>query len=771
MSDSPLTHADIDSTMPHNHASFAATFPRDIAASVVLFLVALPLCMGVAIASGAPPFSGILAGIIGGIVVGTLSQSHKSVSGPAAGLITITAGYLAMLGSFEAFLLALVVAGLIQIGLGVLRTGVLAEFFPSSVLKGLLAGIGLILILKQVPHILGSDGDPMGDKSFLQPDNSNTFSEIISSFGNIHVGAACIGLMSIALVMFWERIPWLRRLPVPSVVVVIFAAVACKVWFGELGPDWAIGASHLVQVPVARDFGEFLALFRFPDFSLIENPAIYTAALTIAAVASLETLLNLEAVDKLDPDQRHAPTNRELIAQGTGNMLSGLLGGMPITCVIVRSSININAGARTKLSAIVQGFLLLFSVMLLPQWLNQIPLAAVAALLLMTGFKLISPTLVKQMWDEGRNQFLPFAITAIAIVLIDPLRGILIGMSVSLFFILRSNLQRPLRRVLEKHVGGEVLRIELANQVSFFSRPVLQKALYDVPRGGHVLVDARNTDYIDADVLDLIDDFRRDTAEAHGVQLSLVGFKERYQIDDQIQYIDYSSREVQSTLTPARVLDILNEGNQRFLSGKRLTRDLGRQVDATATGQFPMAVVLSCIDSRSPAELIFDLGLGDIFSVRIAGNIARDKVLGSMEYSCAVAGAKLVLVMGHTSCGAVNAAVDLYCSHQTAVEATGCGNLDTLISEIQLSIDVDTCPAADAWLPGEKAAYANEVARRNVLRTMHMIRQRSATLDKLVRDGRIAIAGAIYDVGTGQVNFLQTADAGTALVHGTAAGH
>jgi carbonic anhydrase/SulP family sulfate permease len=279
--------------------------------------------------------------------------------------------------------------------------------------------------------------------------------------------------------------------------------------------------------------------------------------LTIAAVASLETLLNLEAVDKLDPDQRHAPTNRELIAQGTGNMLSGLLGGMPITCVIVRSSININAGARTKLSAIVQGFLLLFSVMLLPQWLNQIPLAAVAALLLMTGFKLISPTLIKQMWDEGRNQFLPFAITAIAIVLIDPLRGILIGLSVSLFFILRSNLQRPLRRVLEKHVGGEVLRIELANQVSFFSRPVLQKALYDVPRGGHVLVDARNTDYIDADVLDLIDDFRRDTAEAHGVQLSLVGFKERYQIDDHIQYIDYSSREVQSTLTPARVLEIL----------------------------------------------------------------------------------------------------------------------------------------------------------------------------------------------------------------------
>ncbi len=757
--------------MSFDQAVTAGTLRRDLTASIVVFLVALPLCMGVAVASGAPPFSGILAGIIGGILVGALSGSQKSVSGPAAGLIAITSSYLAVLGSFEAFLLALVLAGAIQLVLGLLRTGFLAEFFPSSVLKGLLAGIGLILILKQIPHILGHDADPMGDKSFFQPDNTNTFTELAASFTDIHPGAACIGMFSIGLFLAWDRIAGLRRLPVPSVVAVVLVAVFLQLLFGRLGGNWTIEASHFVQVPVAKDFNEFLGLFRYPDFGQLWNPAIYTAALTIAAVASLETLLNLEAVDKLDPDQRHAPPNRELLAQGTGNIVSGLLGGMPITSVIVRSSVNINAGASTKLSAILQGVLLLLCVLFLPRWLNEIPLAAVAAMLLVTGFKLVSPSLVAQMWREGRNQFLPFAVTALAIVLSDPLRGILIGLAVSLLFILRSNLKRPLRRVRENHVGGEVLRIELANQVSFFSRPALQKALYDVPRGGHVLLDARATDYIDADILDLIDDFRRDTAAAHGVQLSLVGFKDRYQIDDQIQYIDYSSREVQSTLTPARVLEILQEGNQRFLSGRRLTRDLGRQVDATSTGQFPMAVVLSCIDSRSPAELIFDLGLGDIFSVRIAGNIARDKVLGSMEYSCAVAGAKLVLVMGHTSCGAVNAAVDLLSSRKTAAEATGCGNLDTLISEIQLSIDAATLPAPDAWLAGEKAAYSNEVARRNVLRTMHMIRSRSATLDQLVLEGRIAIAGALYDVATGQVNFLQTADAGTTVIQAAAGGH
>jgi MFS superfamily sulfate permease-like transporter/carbonic anhydrase len=842
------------------------TIPRDLMAGLVVFLVALPLCLGVALASNAPLFSGILAGIVGGLLVGLISGSQTSVSGPAAGLTAVVAAQIASLGSFQAFLVAVVLAG------------VIAAFFPSNVIKGLLAAIGVILILKQIPHVVGYDADPIGNKTFLQRDNENTFSEIArilndilpgesliailsiilfaawnqvkflrkspvpaplavvifavvmsivlhwvgtvgggkafiepgagmvgllsiilfivwnkveslkkspipaplavvifavvmsmilrgtgvieSKWVYVQPGAALVGLLSIVLLVVWDRISVLKKSPIPAPLIVVLFGVAMSLFLRGLSGHWLIEQSHMVQVPVADSPQAFLGFLMYPDFSALSNPAVYVAAVTIAIVASLETLLNLEAVDKLDPEQRSSPPNRELLAQGVGNVAVGLIGGLPMTSVIVRSSVNINAGVKTKLSAIFHGVLLLGCVALVPTWLNEIPLSALAAILLMTGLKLASPKLLKQMWSEGKTQFLPFIITVVAIVLTDLLVGILIGLGVAIAFILHSNVRRPMKKVMEKHAtGDQVLRVELANQVSFFNRASLEETLRSVPRGGHVLLDARNTDYIDPDILDLITDFKNTTAVVHGVEVSLTGFKEKYpQLEDRIQYVDFSSREVQSGLTPQRVLEIFQDGNERFLAGHRLTRDLGRQVGATSTGQFPMAVVLSCIDSRTPAELVFDLGLGDIFSVRIAGNIARDKVLGSMEYSCAVAGAKLILVMGHTSCGAVNAAVDLICSHKTAAEATGCVNLDSLISEIQLSVDMKTCKQPDQWLTGEKAAYANEVSRRNVLRTMRMIRERSSTLDGLVREGKIAIVGAMYDISTGQVSFFQTSE-------------
>lgn len=735
------------------------TIPRDLTAGLVVFLVALPLCLGVALASNAPLFSGILAGIVGGILVGVLSGSHTSVSGPAAGLTAVVAAQIASLGTFDAFLVAVVLAGVIQIVLGICRAGFIAAFFPSSVIKGLLAAIGVILILKQIPHVVGHDADPMGNKSFMQADNENTFSEIFEAWFDIQSGAALVGILSIVLLVVWDKIKVLKKSPIPAPLVVVIFGVAMSMLLRKLGGQWIIEPSHLVQVPVAATPQDFFGFLTYPDFSALSNTKVYVAAVTIAIVASLETLLNLEAVDKLDPEQRSSPPNRELLAQGVGNVAVGLIGGLPMTSVIVRSSVNINAGVKTKLSAIWHGILLLGCVMLVPTVLNQIPLSALAAILLMTGLKLASPKLLKQMWNEGKTQFLPFIITVVAIVLTDLLIGILVGLGVSIAFILHSNVRRPMKKVMEKHVTGEVLRIELANQVSFFNRASLDETLRSVPRGGHVLIDARSTDYVDPDILDLITDFRDTTGPALGVDVSLKGFKDKYpQLDDRIQYVDFSSREVQNGLTPQRVLEIFQEGNQRFLNGSRLTRDLGRQVDATSTGQYPMAVVLSCIDSRTPAELVFDLGLGDIFSVRIAGNIARDKVLGSMEYSCAVAGAKMILVMGHTSCGAVNASVDLICSGKTAAEATGCVNLDSLITEIQLSVDLSTCKKPDAWAPGEKAAYSNEVSRRNVLRTMHMIRERSSTLDGLVKEGRIAIVGAMYDISTGQVSFFQSPD-------------
>lgn len=728
-----------------------ANLGKDLAAGLVVFLVALPLCLGVALASNAPLFSGILAGVIGGIIVGLLSGSQTSVSGPAAGLTAIVAAQIGALKGFDAFLLAVLLAGVIQIVLGLIKAGSVAAFFPSSVIKGLLAAIGLILILKQIPHALGHDPDYLGDESFDQPDQENTFSELVKSVLKIHPGAALIGIASFALLMAWEKSK-LKKSVLPAPLVVVVLGVLASLGLRRIGAGFEIESSHLVQVPIAEGLSGVAKLLAFPAFSQLNNPLVYKAALTVAIVASLETLLNLEAVDKLDPEKRPSPPNRELIAQGIGNMISGFLGGLPMTSVIVRSSVNINAGGKTKLSAIFHGVLLLACVLLLPHVLNLIPLSALAAILLATGFKLASPKLFKQMWSEGMNQFLPFVITVGAILLTDLLVGIFVGFAVSLLFILRSNFKRPMHRIMEHHVGGDVLRIELANQVSFLNRAALTNALDAVPSGAHVLIDARTTDYIDPDILDLIEEYRDEMAPARKVQLSIVGLKDKYQIDDQIQYMDYATQEVQSALTPHAVLKILRAGNERFIAGKRLTRDLVRQVEGTAPGQFPMAAVVSCMDSRSPAEYIFDTGVGDIFSIRIAGNIAREKVLGSVEYACQVAGSRLVVVMGHTSCGAVGAALKLYKEKKRPAEATGCDHLDTIVDEIQLSIDA----AKHGHGEGEEAEKeaVNDLAKRNVLHTIEVILTKSAPVKKLVEEGKVGIVGALYDVRTGKVEFL-----------------
>ena len=414
-----------------------------------------------------------------------------------------------------------------------------------------------------------------------------------------------------------------------------------------------------------------------------------------------------------------------------------------------------NAGCQTKVSTIFHGFLLLACVALLPQWLNQIPLCSLAAVLIVTGYKLASPKVMKQMWGEGKYQFLPFVVTIIAIVLSNLLTGILIGLGVSLLFILRSNYQRAIRQVLEKHVHGDVLRLELAEQVSFFNRATLQKILTEVPRGGRVQIDARNTVYIDPDILDLLTDFKEITAKAHEVEVTFVGFKKKYdKLQEDLTFIDYSSREVQQSLKPADVLEILKGGHERFLSGKPLVRNLRRQAEATATGQFPIAAVLGCIDSRAPVEHIFDLGVGDAFVARIAGNVARDKMIGSLEFACGVAGAKLLLVLGHTSCGAVKASVELKVAGKSAAEATGCDHLDELVEIIQGSIDPSQLKDFSIWADDKKKAFVDEVARKNVLYTMTYIREKSAILDRLTRENKIMMVGALYDVNTGKVNFL-----------------
>ena len=746
--------------VPTPELSRIQSIGKDLIAGTVVFLVALPLCLGIAHASGAPVIAGIISGIIGGIVVGLLSGSHISVSGPAAGLAAIVLSQIQVLGSYEAFLLAVAISGILQIGLGALRAGVLANYFPTNVIRGLLAAIGVILILKQLPHLVGHDTDYEGEMSFLQADGRNTFSEIAQALRAFLPGAALVGLSCIAMLFVWEK-SRLKKSFFPAPLAAMLLGVAISELLRVSGSSWIIEESHLVEVPIVGVNGQgWNTIFSMPDWNQWNNPKIYTAAITLAIAASLETLLNLEATDKLDPQKRVSPPNRELFAQGVGNVAAGLIGGMPMTSVIVRGSVNASAGARTRLSCITNGVLLMVCVLFIPTLLNHIPLAALAAILVATGFKLASPKLFMQMAKGGRAQFIPFAITVLAIVFTDLLIGVIIGLVVSLMFVLNSNFRRGMNIIKEEHVGGIVNRVELANQVSFLNRSALMRTLSSFGPGEQVVIDARITDYIDPDIYGLIQTFRDEIAPAHGVIVSLIGFKNHYQLEDHVQYVDVTTREVQDKLTPTRVLQVLKDGNERFVSGRRLQRDLIRQVDATSDGQHPMAVVLSCIDSRSPAEILFDLGLGDIFSVRLAGNVLSRKVLGSMEFACKVAGAKLILVLGHTSCGAVKATCDIVGKGLDTVQATGLTNLPSLVEPISKAVHMETATIQNR--DGSNYEFVDRVAAIHVHNVMLAIRQGSPTLRDMIDAGQIQVAGAMYNVKSGQVEFMSAVDANRA---------
>ncbi|MFO0783593.1 MAG: SulP family inorganic anion transporter [Phycisphaerales bacterium] len=742
-------------TIAHHEPSLipqSRSLGRDLIAGSVVFLVAVPLCLGIALASGAPLQAGLISGILGGIVVGSLSGSHISVSGPAAGLAAIVLAQINALGSFQAFLLALTIAGALQLGLGLMKAGALAKFIPTNVIKGLLAAIGVLLILKQMPHLLGHDTDFEGDFSFSQTDGRNTFTALQAMLGAFLPGATLVGLVSLGVLIIWEKTP-LKKTLFPGPLAAVLVGTGISLLLSARGSTWTIEATHLVAVPVlGQDGYSWSSMIQLPDFSRVTDAAVWTAAGTLAIVASIETLLNLEATDKLDPLRRFSPPNRELMAQGVGNVAAGLIGGLPMTSVIVRSSVNANAGARSRVSAIFHGALLLVSVVFLPQWLNYIPLSALAAVLVMTGWKLANPSLFASMWREGKTQFLPFAITVAAIVLTDLLVGVLLGLAVSLLFILWTNLQSGFRVIDEKHVSGLLHRVELGSQSTFLNRARLTDILAKFKRGDQVLLDARLADYVDPDILAMIREFSEETAPARGVQVSLVGFKDRYPIQDRVQFVDVSTRELQSSLTPSKVLALLKEGNERFVSGKRLSRDLVRQVNATQDGQHPMAAVLSCMDSRAPAELLFDLGIGDIFSLRLAGNVARGKVVGSLEYACKVAGSKLILVMGHTRCGAVKATCDIVAKGQDPSQIPGLDNLGAVTGPIAEAVRMESHTTHNRTSDNEE--FVNRVAAINVRNTIRWILEHSPALENMVLNGDIAVVGAIYDVTSGRVDFL-----------------
>lgn len=486
--------------------SYLRSLKNDIPAALVVFLVALPLCLGIALGSQAPLFSGIIAGIVGGIVIGTLSGSQLSVSGPAAGLTTIVAAAILKLPAFEAFLLAVVLCGVFQIILGFIKAGVIGDYVPGSVIKGMLAAIGLILILKQFPHLIGYDKDFEGDESFLQNDSDNTFSSLSHALGFLSPLAVLIGVLSLAFQFFWESFStgkkgFIKLIPAPLLVVLL--GVGLNEFFKSRGSAYSIDPEHMVNIPIAASTGEFLSFFRFPDWSQLANKQVWITGGTLALVASLETLLSLEAVDDLDPYQRVSPTNRELKAQGVGNIVSGLLGGLPVTSVIVRSSANVNAGARTKQSAIIHGVFLLLSVALIPGLLNLIPKSALAAILIYTGYKLAKPELFRKYFKKGWDQFLPFAITVLAILLTDLLIGVLIGIVAGLFFVIRSNFRSSVFVVNDRNN----FLFRLRKDVSFLNKPIIKYKLEEVPENAFVLIDASRADFIDKDVVEVIEDF------------------------------------------------------------------------------------------------------------------------------------------------------------------------------------------------------------------------------------------------------------------------
>lgn len=481
----------------------------DIPASIVVFLVAVPLCLGIALASGAPLFSGIIAGIVGGIVVGALSGSQLGVSGPAAGLAVIVLTAINELGVFEIFLLAVFLGGVIQLILGFLQAGIIGYYFPNSVIKGMLSGIGIIIFLKQIPHAFGYDKDYEGDITFAQADGHNTFTELYYMLDAISPGAVLISALSLGILILWEQ-GFMKKIKLFQIIQGPLVVVALGIFLNLIfsGSDMALKTEQIVSIPVAESLAGFFDQFRFPDFSQIFNPQIYTVAFTIAVVASLETLLCLEATDKMDPFKRVAPANRELKAQGVGNMISGLIGGLPITQVIVRSSTNIQSGGRTKMSAILHGFILLICAMAIPRVLNLIPLASLAAILFLVGYKLAKPSLFKEMYKQGWTSFIPFIVTIIGIVLTDLLIGIALGLSVAIMFVLYYNYSKPFLFETEDHVDDDVIRLELSEDVSFLNKANIQRALNKIPDGSKVIIDARRTVNIHQDVKDIIEDFK-----------------------------------------------------------------------------------------------------------------------------------------------------------------------------------------------------------------------------------------------------------------------
>lgn len=717
-------------------------FKFDFISAIVVFLVAIPLCLGTALASGAPLFSGILSGIIGGIVVGAISGSPVSVSGPAAGMAAVVLGAISQLGSFDAFLLALILAGVIQILIGSMRAGFIAEYVPSNVVQGLLCAIGILLIFKQLPLAFTHSSNIADLKvQLLDTDEGFSFEPLLNLSAHINKGASILSLVSVAVLIFFDKTTnrFLKIIPGPIVVVIM--GIILNEFFIATNSPLIQSSPQLVNIPQHEGLSDFFKDMNTPNWSEWQNPKVYFYGLLLAIVASLESLLNIKAGEKLDKKQRSCSKDRELIAQGLGNLTAGLIGGIPVTSVIVRTSVNIQTGSKTKMATIFHGLFILISVILLPQALNKIPLSSLAAVLIYTGYKLSKPSIYVGIYRQGWDRFFPFLVTIVSIVMLNLLAGILIGLLVSVFYILKSNSQVRMNIIKEIYPNGVTNRLILPQQITFLNKASLVEELKSIPDNSQLIIDARYSDYIDKDITEFLKEFQDQQAPHRKISLNLIGFKDKYDIHNYIDFINVTTYDVQTTLSPNRVLTILQEGNKRFIDDTQIHRSIQSDIQHSSATQHPIAVVLGCIDSRVPVETIFDMSFGDLLCVRVAGNVVNNDVLASIEYATHVVGAKLVVVLGHTRCGAI----------QAACNDVKSGFITQLLSKIQPAINAEK--ETKTHRKGNNIEFVENVTELNIANTISNIYKESSILHDMIDKNEIGIVGAIYNINTGEVDF------------------
>ena len=717
-------------------------FKQDLSASIVVFLIAIPLCLGVAMAANAPIISGLISGIIGGIVVGYLSQSNLSVSGPSAAIAAVIINAIAYFHNYETVLLCLFISGLLQIISGFKGYGFIADYIPSNVIQGMMCGIGIILVTKQIPIAFTLFKNYAEIKyALIDAADSVLVHPLIHLGFHVNSGGILLSLLSLAILYYLDqnKHPFTRFLPAPIIVVILGSLI--NWWFIKQHSIFAQHAPQLVNLPHFENMLDLWQALPSPNWAAWQNPQVYIYALILYAITTLETLLNLNATEKVDPRRQTIDKNRELYAQGIGNMLGSVLGSIPISSVIVRTSVNIEAGAKSKVSSILHGTLLLVTIFFIPFILNVIPLCLLSSILMYTGYKLSKPSIYRQVYLQGFNRFLPFITTVLSIVFFNLVIGIVLGLLIHLFFILRNNSTARIDLVREVYPGSINFRLLLPQQTTFLNKASIVAELSGIPNEINLTIDARHTKFIDKELIEYLHEFKAHIAPLRKINLNLEGFKDVYEINDHINFINVTSYDAQSNLSPNEVLEILKQGNERFLNEQDFHRTNLVNVQFTAATQHPIACVLGCIDSRVPVETIFDMTLGDLFCARVAGNIINDDILASIEYACHVVGAKLIVILGHSACGAIQAA----CNHVEKGHITG------LLEKIKPAIAAENSIQDERT--GSNQAFVQEVAKLNIAHSMLEIYERSPILRTMLDEKQIGMIGGIYDVATGSVYF------------------